>query len=331
MAEKTLNTRILLKYDTYENWTTNNPVLKAGEVAIATVPTNQGGVQNAPSILLKVGDGTSDYNTLKFVSGLAADVYAWAKASEKPTYTASEISGLNDYIAGEIQDTDTQYRVLKVNDYTYKLQSKAKGEADTAFADVSTITIPEYDDTEITGAIAAIKDGTTIDSFADVESALAGKQAVGDYATKTEAQGYANAKDAAIAAAQAAADSAQDDVDALEAKVTTLIGSDTNKSARVIASEEVAKIVADAPEAYDTLKEISDWISNHASDAASMNSQITTNTSDIAELEETATDLGNQITTLDNSLADIAKTGNVIDLVQTAGDVLIFDCGNATI
>ncbi|MBS5724942.1 MAG: hypothetical protein KHW59_04070, partial [Clostridiales bacterium] len=122
MAEKTLNTRILLKYDTYENWTTNNPVLKAGEVAIATVPTNQGGVQNAPSILLKAGDGTSDYNTLKFVSGLAADVYAWAKASEKPTYTASEISGLNDYIAGEIQDTDTQYRVLKVNDYTYKLQ-----------------------------------------------------------------------------------------------------------------------------------------------------------------------------------------------------------------
>lgn len=42
-----------------------------------------------------------------------------------------------------------------------------------------------------TDAISAIKNGTTIDSFADVETALAGKQAVGDYATKTEAQGYA--------------------------------------------------------------------------------------------------------------------------------------------
>lgn len=42
-----------------------------------------------------------------------------------------------------------------------------------------------------TDAISAIKDGTTIDSFADVETALAGKQAVGDYATNTEAQGYA--------------------------------------------------------------------------------------------------------------------------------------------
>lgn len=42
-----------------------------------------------------------------------------------------------------------------------------------------------------TSAINAIKDGKEIDSFADVETALAGKQAVGDYATKAEAQGYA--------------------------------------------------------------------------------------------------------------------------------------------
>ena len=35
------------------------------------------------------------------------------------------------------------------------------------------------------------------------------------------------------------------------------------------------------------------------------------------------------IDTLGNSLAAIAKTGNVKDLVQTAGDTLIFDCGNS--
>lgn len=58
-------------------------------------------------------------------------------------------------------------------------------------------------------AIAAIKDGATIDSFADVEAALDGKQAVGDYATKSEAQGYANAKDGAIAEAKAAGEAAQ--------------------------------------------------------------------------------------------------------------------------
>ena len=76
------------------------------------------------------------------------------------------------------------------------------------------------------GAISAIKDGTTIDSFADVEAALAGKQATGDYATKTEAQAMADGKDAAIAEAKkagtdamAAAEAAQADADALEALV----------------------------------------------------------------------------------------------------------------
>ena len=43
-----------------------------------------------------------------------------------------------------------------------------------------------------------------------------------NYATKTEAQGYADAKDAAIAAAKKAGDDAQVDVDALEAKVGTV-------------------------------------------------------------------------------------------------------------
>ena len=42
MAEKTFNTRILLKYDTYSNWTSKNPILKAGEVAIATIASGYG-------------------------------------------------------------------------------------------------------------------------------------------------------------------------------------------------------------------------------------------------------------------------------------------------
>lgn len=57
-------------------------------------------------------------------------------------------------------------------------------------------------------AITAIKADATIVTFKGVEEALAGKQATGDYATKTEAQGYADAKDTAISAAQGKADSA---------------------------------------------------------------------------------------------------------------------------
>ena len=45
---------------------------------------------------------------------------------------------------------------------------------------------------------------------------------------------------------------------------------------------KIAEIVADAPEDLDTLKEIADWISAHANDAAAMNTQIQTNKNNIA-------------------------------------------------
>lgn len=42
-------------------------------------------------------------------------------------------------------------------------------------------------------------------------------------------------------------------------------------------TKQIAEIVADAPEDLDTLKEIADWIKDHADDAAAMNSQILEN------------------------------------------------------
>ena len=46
-------------------------------------------------------------------------------------------------------------------------------------------------------------------------------------------------------------------------QVGTLIGNDTDKSAREIAQEEIAKVVDGAPEAFDTLKEIADYLADH--------------------------------------------------------------------
>ena len=104
MAEKTLNTRILLKYDSYDNWYANNPTLKKGEIAIATIGatiadktgTNDNGLPtNPPTVLIKVGDGTTAYRNLAFISAKAADVYDWAKAADKPVYEAKEITGID--------------------------------------------------------------------------------------------------------------------------------------------------------------------------------------------------------------------------------------------
>lgn len=90
--------------------------------------------------------------------------------------------------------------------------------------------------------------------------------------------------DAALAAV-IEAKAEKTDLSALGAKVTTLIGSDASKSVRAISAEEVAKIVAGAPESYDTLKELADWLSEHETDAASMNSAIQGNKSEIAALK----------------------------------------------
>ena len=158
---KNLNTRIALKYDSYQNWTLHNPTLLKGEIAIAELPFSENkpgvgepnaegstpAIQNAPNILIKVGDGINKYNDLKFVSALAADVYSWAKAATKPTYSAGEITGLKDYIGQTIKDTNTQYRIVAVDDsaYSYKLQKKDIGDADYSDVAGSVISLTDVD------------------------------------------------------------------------------------------------------------------------------------------------------------------------------------------
>ena len=83
-TEKILNTRIQLKYDSLSNWSTNNPELKIGEMAVAylanshtsTTPNN-----GTHAVMFKVGPG--NFNSLPWASALAADVYGWAKQSEE--------------------------------------------------------------------------------------------------------------------------------------------------------------------------------------------------------------------------------------------------------
>ena len=328
MANTTFNARLKLKYDTYSNWTTNNPILLAGEAAVAVVPAATRAVAQEPAVLIKIGDGSKHFNELSFISSKAADVYDWAKASKKPTYAATEISGLSDYISGKVQDTDTQYKIEadSKNARKFYLYSKPLN-GSWGTNPVSTIEIPETVYTLATGtANGTVKfNGTDVAvkglGSAAYTNANAYDAAGSAKTAEDNAKAHADGKDAAIAAAKKAGDDAQADVDALAGKVGTVPESktvvqmiadaqaaatydDTALKGRVTATETaintlngtgagsvkkqvadaVAGIVADAPEAYDTLKEISDWISTHASDASAMNSQINTNKTAIATL-----------------------------------------------
>lgn len=56
MASKELNVKLKQRYDTASNWTTNNPVLLAGELGI-----------ESDTKKMKVGDGTTSWNSLAYM------------------------------------------------------------------------------------------------------------------------------------------------------------------------------------------------------------------------------------------------------------------------
>lgn len=113
------------------------------------------------------------------------------------------------------------------------------------------------------------------------------------------------------------------DINRVEGKVTTLIGDDASKSVRAIAVEEVAKVVADAPENFNTLKEIADWIQNDTTGAAALANQVQENKDNIAKnagnitanAEKIATNTGN----ISKNTSDIAK--NKTDIANNAAAI----------
>ena len=111
-TEKILNTRIQLKYDTYANWTSANTLLKQGEVAIATLASSVDPSKVTPDngthpVLMKVGPG--NFNSLPWMSALAADVHAWAKKTEAE-FTAW-VGTLPNTITLNVNNVDKKYSI----------------------------------------------------------------------------------------------------------------------------------------------------------------------------------------------------------------------------
>lgn len=141
MAENVLETRILLRYGTYSQWMNSNVILKQGEAAIAAFPDER--VIDAlsditpehtpPAIGIKIGDGQHYFYELPWVQAVAADVYKWAKSATKPTYTASEITGLQSFIeetfhfSGDINIAPRIYQIVEgTNDNANKFYLRYK-------------------------------------------------------------------------------------------------------------------------------------------------------------------------------------------------------------
>lgn len=130
MAENILETRILLRYGTYTQWMNSSLILKLGEPAICSFPEDNtiealstaNPTHTPPAIGIKIGDGVSYFYQLPWVQGIAADVYNWAKRSTKPSYTASEITGLESFIeehfhiSGDVTIAPRIYQIIQGTD-----------------------------------------------------------------------------------------------------------------------------------------------------------------------------------------------------------------------
>lgn len=131
-------------------------------------------------------------------ASLIADV---AKAKEDIQKNATSVAGA---IASIKKITDLHGETLKnITDEASTIRGIAEGAASQAATNKAAHEKNAKDIKANADAISAIKDGANIDSFADVESALAGKEATGVAqnlvsAAKTELQGYADAAAKAV-------------------------------------------------------------------------------------------------------------------------------------
>ena len=95
-----------------------------------------------------------------------------------------------------------------------------------------------------------------------------------------------------------------------------------------IVTTEIAKVVSDAPENLNTLKEMSDWIAGHENDASAMNSAISNNKTSIETLQ---TNVSNINTSLDGKLNKIFIGDDVSNKVLSTdenGNVVLKDGGS---
>lgn len=325
-----VNTRITLKIDTLTNWNaikdTFVPML--GEVCLVQIDSKVEGSE-LPPVMFKVGDGKTAFGGLEWACAKAADVYDWAKQARLAiTITEEDTTNDGKYVNGLVWDKDTHTLKPQMVSFDTVIGEATKNSTNAP----TTHAVKEYVDAEVTKAVSGGVEGlatkdyvdgqvggvqTQIDNLgntyatntqlnevkATADAAVTQNElteATKDFATKTEAQGYADAKDEAIQAAQNTATAAKNRIDAF------IDGT------------------AEAETAIDTLVEIQQYMTKDTEAFTALSSKVTNieNGATVVPKATDATTLNGKADTAFATAEQGAKADNAAATIATYGDIV---------
>ena len=149
-------------------------------------------------------------------------------------------------------------------------------------------------------------------------------------AAEANAKSYADGKFQVIGNYEIAG-TAADLNDAMDVRVKKLEAIDHNKLVSDAAASAVATIVDDAPEAFDTLKEIADWLLEHPNDVLAIQNRIKTieddylTSADKTAIEQIITDnervTAEALTDLDSRVDELEAQKTVVESALQAADI----------
>ena len=253
MAELTLKTRLLNKMS---------------EGTIADLRKGEINFYPAGDFLVMEVGGTD-----KPFAALASDVYAWAKAENKPSYTADEIDGLAGYIAGKVQDTNTTY-TFEIDNETGELVIKShelNGTASTvgtfdvvSHAELDAKLVDWVSKTELVEALAAYVTTASFEEFKTANTAAIADAKAAGTAASTALGEYKTANDAALAGVKATAEAATT-MAAVEAKGYAVATDVAGEIARVegLVSAEASRADAAEKKALEDAKAYADGLAGN--------------------------------------------------------------------
>jgi len=183
MANKTINTRIVLRNDYLSAWNTSDKKLLKGEVALA--------LREDGKYEVRIGTGDKTWSAL---------------STDNIVLSANNILGLENYINKTIKDTNTTYKIVSTDltgsetGSSFVLQSHELSDATGTWTNVegSRFNVPAFDSaafkTEIKTEIATVSSDTLTKANAYTDAAIEkvnetvakGVQFVGKVASTTE-------------------------------------------------------------------------------------------------------------------------------------------------